>query len=185
MRLYVHHNTTIYYCGIQPQRLGDGSDRLVEQHLLWQDFLHSGHVPHAGDSALSSERTWVITDLSYEFCLRTLATAFELPEIEQVMVVPLRHAGQLMGCLSAFRDRTQPPWDLAQVVLAQQFAQEFAQAIHEHQLTQQVRQLSQAFAVQPGELQQIIRNMLTIWTDHSELQSSEVLGEVLRLKASV
>lgn len=177
VRLYIQNDQTIYHCGRQPQKLADGRHRLVEQHLLWQQFLKFGYQHQPGDTELSSDRTWVIANLSSEFRLRTLARAFELQEIEQVMVIPLRYGGQLIGCLSVFRDRALPPWSLAEVVLAQQFSGEFAQSIYDHQLVHQIRQAIQArtAALPQDELKQIISGMLKASISQSVFQTPAVL----------
>ncbi len=176
-RLYIQTEQAIYHCGLQPKKLGDHSHRLVEQHLLWQRFLLSGYTHQAGDTELSSDRTWVIANLSSEFRLRTLATAFEPQEIEQVMVIPLRYGGQMIGCFSVFRDRTLPPWTLAEVVLAQKFSSEFAQAIYDHQLVHQISQAIKArtAGLAQDDLKQIISGMIKVSLSQSVSQTPAAL----------
>jgi signal transduction histidine kinase len=145
-----------YEVGRQPQPLNDGRARLVEQHLLWQQFLESGRTNETGDPTLSSPHSWVINHLSYDFRLRTLATAFQVQGIEHVMVLPLRHGGQLVGSLSLWRDRDCPAWALPQIALAQTLSQEIAQTIGQHQQISEVHQLNQTLSHRTAELAQLL-----------------------------
>jgi signal transduction histidine kinase len=161
MRLYLldadpNYLQTTYPIGAQPKSLDDGSGRLVEQHLLWQQFLESGRSNQTGDAELSTAHTWVINHLSYEFRLRTLAKAFQSHDIEHIMVLPLRHKDQLIGSLSVFRDRDCPKWDLAQIALAQSLAPELAQAIAQHQQVGAVHQINQTLSRRTEELEQLL-----------------------------
>ncbi|MBE9031415.1 GAF domain-containing protein [filamentous cyanobacterium LEGE 11480] len=172
IRLYIPGNDTIYRLGNQPQRLDDGSDRPVEQHLLWQQFLKSGHMNQSGDADLSSEHTWVIHNVSYEFRLRSLARAFKPAAIEHVMIVPLWHEQQQIGSMSVFRDASQPRWSLEHVVLAQQFGQAFARSIYDHQLVKSVHSLNQTLTTRTEELQQVVNYQDTLAAVINKIRAS-------------
>lgn len=113
-----------YTCGEQPSDLLPG--RPIEQHLMWQQYLRSpgtavcnieaeqdtGTEPWKNQSiqfayAPGGERPdpicWAIKDIYQEPLLRTLAGAFRATQIRGVMIVPLRHGTELLGCLTVFR----------------------------------------------------------------------------------
>ncbi len=177
MRLYLPdadpaYLQTTYQIGPQPDRLDDGRDRLVEQHLLWQQFLESGRNNQTGDTELSSPDTWVINHLAYEFRLRTLATAFQASHIEHIMVLPLVHKDQLLGSLSVFRDRDCPAWGLAQIALAQSLAPELAQAIAQHQQVSTVHSINQTLSRRTAELEQLLTDQQVLSSVVTKIRES-------------
>jgi signal transduction histidine kinase len=183
MRLYLPdadpaYLQTTYQIGPQPDRLDDGSHRLVEQHLLWQQFLESGRRNQTGDAELSSPHTWVINHLSYEFRLRTLATAFQASQIEHIMVLPLGHKDRLLGSLSVFRDRDCPKWDLAQIALAQSLAPELAQAIAQHQQVGTVQTVNQTLSRRTTELEQLLTDQQVLASVVTKIRNSIELTEI-------
>jgi signal transduction histidine kinase len=197
---------TTYQIGPQPDRLDDGSvdpgsvgdhrlveqrlveqrlveqrlveQRLVEQHLLWQQFLAFGRHNQTGDAELSSPDTWVINHLSYEFRLRTLATAFEASQIEHIMVLPLRDKDQLLGSLSVFRRRDCPAWDLAQIALAQSLAPELAAAIAQHQPIAVIQEINQALSQRTDELAHLVADQQLLAAVVTQIRNSIELEEI-------
>jgi GAF domain-containing protein len=144
----------IYQIGPEPNLLPDR--RPIEGHQRWQQFLHHGERQSAGDLELSSDRRWVITHLSCDFRLRSLAAAWEGSEIEHGLILPLHHNEQLVGCLSFWRDRQAKAWDIDAIELAQRLSQEIATTLHQQQQVHVVAELNQTLEARGEALEQAL-----------------------------
>jgi signal transduction histidine kinase len=140
--------------GPEPGRLPDR--RPIEGHQRWQLFLHNGACPSAGDLELSSDRRWVITHLSCDFRLRSLAAAWGNCEVEHGLILPLHYNGELIGSLSFWRDRQTKPWTIDMIELAQCFSPELSLALYQHQQVQAVAALNRTLATRGETLEQAL-----------------------------
>jgi signal transduction histidine kinase len=160
MRLYVladaEYPQHCYQTGVQPDKITtDYAPKLVEEHLLWQQFLQS---------CRSADAVWHITYLQLDFQLRTLAAAFKDIDVHQLVVLPLyndlEQPTQLIGCLSAFR--TEIPWSSGEIELLQQLSREFAQTIAKHRLTNRIVSINQQMQAQTQALQQSLHQQRSL-----------------------
>jgi signal transduction histidine kinase len=163
VRLYVEPEV-VYKVGPQPKCLS--RQRPIEQHILWQQFLHA------------EEKAWVIADLQLDFRLRSLAATFKPLQASHLMVLPLRHEGELIGCLSAYREADDRPWSPREVDRAQQIAQHFATNIQQHRLVNQVHILNQELARQSQELQQIVTYQQSLANVVGKIRASIDLNDI-------
>ena len=133
-RLYLfgataHQAPTVYAVGSQPTLLpGDvgGQPRPVEEHQIWQRYLIStlnrsgdaeqmepwsvswmkstyaqdGVAHKVGDSL----KSWAIADLYKEPLLRSVSPHFQETDVRGLLICPLHYGGNLIGCLTIFRD---------------------------------------------------------------------------------
>lgn len=132
-RLYLHQpaaaNNTfeLYACGDQPAPLDQG--RPIEENALWRNYLHSTHPIDSKESkarpwsvdwmrktyALAEDpnesqrqsSVWSVADLYREPLFRVLSPAFQATPIRGVMIVPLYFDGELLGCITIFRNEVQ------------------------------------------------------------------------------
>jgi GAF domain-containing protein len=129
-RLYLNPDENLpvelYVCGLQPEPLNRKTDRVIEENLLWQNFLYSIVAPNpdrTGYKPWSVEwmRTvynlneptkdidisvglWAIDDLYREPLFRTLAPFFQATKIRSLLIIPLNQGNQVVGCLTIFRE---------------------------------------------------------------------------------
>ncbi|MEH2372431.1 GAF domain-containing protein [Nostoc sp.] len=121
--------TEIYTCGIQPNQLDIGQDRPIEEHRLWQKYLHSATISSPDYPEKQKNKTWsvnwiravyaltpppnelscdlnlwAIGDLYKEPLLRSLAPSFQTTQIRALLIIPLQHGATVVGCLTIFRD---------------------------------------------------------------------------------
>ncbi len=129
-RLYLTANETqpreLCTCGEQPALIHAEQDRVVEENFLWRNFLHSviesspdssGYRPwsvqwmrssyslgllHQGEDSYPG--LWAIDNLYREPLFRTLAPFFESTSVCSLLIVPLRHGVNVVGCLTIFRN---------------------------------------------------------------------------------
>jgi signal transduction histidine kinase len=165
VRLYVEPKV-VYKVGPQPKCLS--RQRPIEQHILWQQFLQA------------EEAAWVIADLQLDFRLRSLASAFKASPVSHLMILPLRHEGKLIGCLSAYRDAQDRAWSPTEVDQAKQIAQHFATNIQHHRLVNQVHILNQELARQSRELQQIVTYQQSLSNVVTKIRASIDLNDIFR-----
>ncbi|MBD3887011.1 GAF domain-containing protein [Phormidium tenue FACHB-886] len=127
-RLYLtagaNESTQLYTCGEQPQLLDQGQGRPVEENLLWQKYLYAGTNSGSAEensnpwsvewmravyaltpppNQQTSLNRWAIGDLYREPLFRSLAPSFQLTQIRGLLILPLRQAQQVVGCLTIFR----------------------------------------------------------------------------------
>jgi signal transduction histidine kinase len=165
LRLYIAPEA-LHTIGPQPKCLS--RQRPIEQHILWQQFLHS------------DEDAWVIADLQLDFRLRSLAATFKPLQASHLMVLPLRHEGELIGCLSAYRDAPDRAWSPSEVDRAQQIAQHFATNIQHHRSVNQVHHLNTVLAQQSQELRQIVTYQQSLANVVGKIRASIDLNDIFR-----
>jgi light-regulated signal transduction histidine kinase (bacteriophytochrome) len=115
----------IYIIGEQPALIDPKQNRSIEENLLWQKYLHSvletsidatGRQPWSVEwmrtvyelekpiePRLPSLSCWAINDIHQEPLFRTLAPFFSDTTIRSVLIIPLKHGTQILGCLTFFR----------------------------------------------------------------------------------
>lgn len=128
-RLYLMPNAEqpeeFYRCGEQPTELFNRAGHQVEHHLMWQNYLQlpeqaacatsqdlqqeswlgqSMQSMYLPESQPSEPLCWAISDLYHEPLLRTLIPSFQSTKIRGMLIVPLRHQEQTLGCLTIFRN---------------------------------------------------------------------------------
>ncbi len=128
-RLYLLPNEQfsreIYTVGEQPTLINTNNGRSIEENLLWQKYLYSilnasidetGYSPWSVEwmrnlygqktnlpSILTHSHCWIVNDIYQEPLLRTLAPLFDGTTIRSVLIIPLKHGTQILGCLTFFR----------------------------------------------------------------------------------
>ncbi|MBR8838581.1 MAG: GAF domain-containing protein [Stigonema ocellatum SAG 48.90 = DSM 106950] len=116
----------LHISGSQPEPLNKELDRVIEENLLWQKFLHSAVEPNPDETGYkpwsvewmravydliiptsfvsSSVNSWPIDDLYQEPLFRTVAPFFQSTKIRSLLIIPLNYGSQLVGCLTIFRE---------------------------------------------------------------------------------
>ncbi|MDJ0708115.1 MAG: GAF domain-containing protein [Leptolyngbyaceae cyanobacterium MO_188.B28] len=132
----------VYACGSQPAIPSMTHSTLMEQYSLWKDHYQSGYY-----------QVWPIENLFQTSELQPLFDAFRPTQICSLLMIPLTYRQQLLGYLSVFRNSaasTTPQMGLVaseqaiqgqvwtNLELAQRLGQQFAVAIHEYELSQQL-----------------------------------------------
>ncbi len=89
----------------------------IEAHPLWQQWLSKGFtntekIPKFSTFTNSQFPAWIITDLYKESQFRVLCPAFQATKIRGLLVIPLHHKQQVVGCLTIFRNEidTEKMW---------------------------------------------------------------------------
>lgn len=133
-RLYLlpnkHQKRELYTCGDQPapieEKIEGKNSRTIEENYLWKSFIHSvieqsldatGYRPWSVEwmratYSLGAEpkannpypHLWAINDIYCEPLFRTLAPFFEAISVRGLLIMPLHHGPDIIGCLSIFRD---------------------------------------------------------------------------------
>ncbi len=95
----------LFACGTQPAQLDETEGKPLEEHPLWQEWLHSlVTAAHPEANVNSSDSLWAIADLYQDPDFRVFAPAFAGTPIRGALVVPLQYRQQVLGTLSIFRD---------------------------------------------------------------------------------
>lgn len=131
-RLYLQSDSSVrpaelYTHGKQPTMLDQG--RLIEENILWQNYLHS--MPTADTTDLTNtpwsvewmrktyalshdpnepqlqSPVWSVADLYREPLFRVLSPAFQSTPIRGVLIIPLYFDTDLLGCITIFRDEVE------------------------------------------------------------------------------
>jgi GAF domain-containing protein len=131
-RLYLLSNENqpveLYFSGSGPEPLNKELHRVIEENLLWQNFLSSVIEPNPDQTGykpwsvewmrtiynfneptkdIATNTTclnlWPIDDLYREPLFRTLAPFFQSTKIRSLLIIPLNHGNQIVGCLTIFR----------------------------------------------------------------------------------
>ncbi len=133
-RLYLlpneHQARELYTCGEQPAFIDEENSRTVEENYLWKNFVHSvveqasdetGYKPWSVEwmrttYSLGAEpeakpavsnpysHLWAIDDIYREPLFRTLAPFFEATSLRGLLLMPLHHGTDIIGCLTIFRN---------------------------------------------------------------------------------
>ncbi|WP_373528268.1 GAF domain-containing protein [Nostoc sp.] len=92
-RLYIEQNQELYTSGDQPKLPYELENSVIEQHLIWQNWI----------AECNPGNIWTIANLYEEPRLRVLALGFRFTQIRGLMVIPLHFREQFLGVLSIFR----------------------------------------------------------------------------------
>lgn len=84
----------IFTYGTQPTQLDGKEDKPLEEHPLWQEWLHSSN----------NNSLWAIADLYKDPNFQILVPAFQGTSIRGVLIVPLQYRQQFFGTLTIFRE---------------------------------------------------------------------------------
>ncbi|MGB3300210.1 MAG: GAF domain-containing protein, partial [Phormidesmis sp.] len=129
-RLYLlpneHQERELHTCGEQPASIDEKNGRTVEENYLWKSFVYSvieqgsdgtGYRPWSVEwmcatYSLEPEpivsnpypHLWAIDDIYREPLFRTLAPFFEATSVRGLLIIPLRHGTDIIGCLTIFRN---------------------------------------------------------------------------------
>ncbi|MEG4940986.1 GAF domain-containing protein [Microcoleus sp. F4-D5] len=106
----------LFVTGEQPTLPDWAKLRAIEAHPLWQEWLTKGFqntaespnfpIPNTSATLSTSSQfpVWIITDLYKEPVFRVLVPAFQSTQIRGLLVIPLYHKQQVVGCLTVFRN---------------------------------------------------------------------------------
>jgi light-regulated signal transduction histidine kinase (bacteriophytochrome) len=104
-RLYLNATNknafALYTCGTQPRYSEREEPVLLEDQAFWQQLMQSEEQPSQYGDFLSSR---TISDLYHNPQLESLTQAFQTTRIRGMLVMPLRHAQESLGCLTIFRN---------------------------------------------------------------------------------
>ncbi|PHM05610.1 GAF domain-containing protein, partial [Nostoc sp. 'Peltigera malacea cyanobiont' DB3992] len=164
-RLYIEQSRELYTWGDQPKLPYQLDNSIIEQHLVWQDWM----------AECKQGNIWATNDLYKEPHLRVLALAFRSTQIRGLMVIPLHYREKFIGVLSIFRPEFQTEilwagrceenqrqmspelsfelwreqkkgqaveWKPEEILLAQALCEHFSMAIQQHQMYKEVQALN-------------------------------------------
>jgi diguanylate cyclase (GGDEF)-like protein len=104
----------IFSQGLQPKTATS-----IEKNLLWQNILNSDNPTLAETSEVevySIDRVWEHPTLA------PLSISFAAAGIKSLLILPLRHHGQCIGCLTLFRSSADQGWQNRELKLARRLA---------------------------------------------------------------
>ncbi|MDF5739224.1 MULTISPECIES: GAF domain-containing sensor histidine kinase [unclassified Nostoc] len=189
-RLYIEQNGELYTWGDQPKLPYQSDNSIIEQHLVWQDWM----------AECKPGQIWASDDLYKEPRLRVLALGFRSTKIRGLMVIPLHYREKFIGVLSIFRSEFETEilwagrceenrrqvlpqlsfelwreqkkgqsseWKPEEILLAQALSEHFSMAIEQHQMYKHVQMLNTNLELQVQE-------------QTAELQKSLLLAKVLK-----
>ncbi len=121
----------VFSYGLQPR-----SAMPIEKNLLWQDLFHhqtttTASQPLAGVYPI--DRIWEHPILA------PLSIAFATAGIQSLLILPLRHNQQCIGCLTLFRSSASIPWTDQELELARSLAIDMHLAVMQQQVEQMCR----------------------------------------------
>lgn len=165
-RLYIESTKESYTIGEQPSLPDESASIVMEEHLLWQDWMNESKTGNI----------WAINDLYKEPHWEELAPAFQSTQIRGMLLIPLNYRQNFLGVLSVFRKEVEieimwaghrdtneqqklpqlsfaawleqrkgqaPQWKPEEITLAQALADQFAIAIQQQQMYQQVQAINE------------------------------------------
>ncbi|MEG4496355.1 GAF domain-containing protein [Microcoleus sp. F10-C6] len=99
----------LFTTGEQPTLPNWEKVKEIEAHPLWQEWLTQGlknteQFPKLANFTNSQFPILIITDLYKEPLFRVLVPAFQSTKIRGLLVIPLHHKQQVVGCLTVFRN---------------------------------------------------------------------------------
>ncbi|MCY7367775.1 MAG: GGDEF domain-containing protein [Chamaesiphon sp.] len=118
----------IFSYGLQPR-----NSTPIEKHLLWQDILK----PQTTTTAETSLTEVYLIDRIWEHpTLAPLSISFAAAGIQSLLIVPLRHNQQCIGCLTLFRSRSNLQWTDEELKSARRLALNLYFAVVQQQVEQ-------------------------------------------------
>ncbi len=131
----------LYTCGIQPHFSNQPPYHLIEQCSVWQKRLKSGEA-----------QVWAIDDFYQESDFQDVQSAFSATQVRSILMMPLWYRHHLLGYLSIFRSEsiTQQAckWLSEDIELARALGKQFATAIQQHEMHQQLHVLNASLEAQ-------------------------------------
>ncbi len=118
----------IFSYGLQPR-----NSTPIEKNLLWQSILNPQTTTTAG--VLESE-AYPIDRIWEHPILAPLSISFAAVGIQSLLVLPIRHHQQCIGCLTLFRSRSSVRWTDRELQLARRLAVNLYFVVVQHQLEQ-------------------------------------------------
>ncbi|AFZ21340.1 GAF domain-containing protein [Allocoleopsis franciscana] len=92
---------TLYTCGTQPALSTQEQPALLEENSFWQPLMQPETQPSQGGDSLHLQ---IIPDLYEDPQLESLTQAFRPTPIRGLLVMPLYHGSESLGCLTIFRN---------------------------------------------------------------------------------
>ena len=118
----------IFSYGLQPR-----NSTPIEKNLLWQDILK----PQTTTTAETSSTEVYSIDRIWEYpILAPLSISFAAAGIQSLLILPLRHNQQCIGCLTLFRSRSSLQWTDQELKLARRLAINLYFAVVQQQVEQ-------------------------------------------------
>jgi diguanylate cyclase (GGDEF)-like protein len=118
----------IFSYGLQPQ-----NSTLIEKNLLWQNILSTQTTTTTG----TSDAAVYLIDRIWEHpILAPLSISFAAVGIQSLLVLPIRHHQQCIGCLTLFRSRSSLRWTDQELQLARRLAVNLYFAVVQQQVEQ-------------------------------------------------
>jgi diguanylate cyclase (GGDEF)-like protein len=118
----------IFSYGLQPQ-----NSTLIEKNLLWQNILNSQATTTTGGS---DAEVYPIDRIWEHPILAPLSISFAAVGIQSLLVLPIRHHQQCVGCLTLFRASSSLRWTDQELQLARRLAVNLYFAVVQHQVEQ-------------------------------------------------
>ncbi len=131
----------LYTYGIQPDFADQPPYHLIEQCSVWRKHFQSGEA-----------QIWAIDDFYQESDFQDVQSAFSSTPVRGILMVPLWYRHHLLGYLSIFRNQgiTQQihRWLPEDIELAHALGNQFATAIQQHEMHQQLSVLNASLEAQ-------------------------------------
>ena len=173
----------LYTYGVQPDFPDEPPYHLIEQCSVWQIRfkLREAHV-------------WAIDDLYHEPDFEEVQSAFSATSVRGVLMMPLWYRHRLLGYLSIFRPQAVSKqvhqWMPEEIELAQALGNQFATALQQHELHQQLQGLNASLEAQVIErtiqlqqsaeqLSQTFHNLRKTQTQLIQTEKMSSLGELV------
>ncbi len=131
----------LYTCGVQPHFSNQPPYHLIEQCSVWQKRLKLGEA-----------QIWAIDDFYQESDFQDVQSAFSSTSVRSILMMPLWCRHQLLGYLSIFRNQAMPQqahrWMPEDIELARALGNQFATAVQQHEMHQQLYILNASLEAQ-------------------------------------
>ena len=173
----------LYTCGVQPNFPDQPPYHLIEQCGVWQKYLKSGEA-----------QVWAIDDFYQESDFQDVQSAFSSTLVRGILMMPLWSRHHLLGYLSIFRDEAMPQqahkWLPEDIELARALGKQFATAIQQHEMHQQLHILNASLEAQVIErtaqlqqateqLSQAFHNLRKTQSQLTQTEKMSSLGELV------
>ncbi|MCY7323724.1 MAG: GAF domain-containing protein [Phormidesmis sp. CAN_BIN36] len=173
----------LYTCGIQPTFSNQPPYHLIEQCSVWQKRLKSGEA-----------QIWAIDDFYQESDFQEVQSGFASTPVRGILMMPLWYRHHLLGYLSIFRSEAMPQqadkWVTEDIELACALGKQFATAIQQHEMHQQLHILNASLEAQVIErttqlqqateqLSQAFHNLRKTQSQLTQTEKMSSLGELV------